>query len=244
MSDKRQELVQLFREASLVGAGYSEALANRALVLLAKPGRTLRVVVESPYGSDDPAEVKANEHYLDDCLAYVLEQGAAPYASHGLYTRPGVLDDRVPEERRRGIEAGFVWGAVADEVWVFLDRGVSRGMLYGIRRAVEAKQPIRYVHFVPHERIDGEVEAGERTTTLLSWLAKLEAEEARYPNPGEVWHNSNGRKVVVPKSPERLERMRDELLDDPAAWSFVCDKPHDDGDFSYTCGSGYCRCCS
>ena len=25
---------------------------------------------------------------------------------------------------------------------------------------------------------------------------------------------------------------------------FVCSKPHEDGDFSYLCGSNYCKCCS
>ena len=27
-------------------------------------------------------------------------------------------------------------------------------------------------------------------------------------------------------------------------WEFVCERPHDDGDFSYICGFDYCRCMS
>jgi len=29
---------------------------------------------------------------------------------------------------------------------------------------------------------------------------------------------------------------------DESRFKFVCDKPHDDGDFSYTCSSSFCRC--
>jgi hypothetical protein len=60
----------------------------------------------------------------------------APIASHLLYTQEGVLDDGVPEERELGIQAGLAWGFGAKRTVVYTDLGVSRGMRYGIKRAL------------------------------------------------------------------------------------------------------------
>jgi hypothetical protein len=89
-----------------------------------------RVVIESPCGSEDPAIVERNLTYLRRALADCLRRGESPYASHGLYTQPGVLDDNDPEERARGIEAGFEW--VGEYVVVYEDYGISPGMTAGI----------------------------------------------------------------------------------------------------------------
>ena len=48
-----------------------------------------------------------------------------------------------------------------------------------------------------------------------------------------VFNTAQNRKYIV-----REER---EIKDDE---SFICEKPHQDGDFSYLCGSDYCKCCS
>ena len=64
-----------------------------------------------------------------------LLRGEAPFASHGLYTQPGVLRDEVPEERTHGIEAGFAWREVAHKTVFYVDRGWSRGMEYGYQHA-------------------------------------------------------------------------------------------------------------
>lgn len=69
-----------------------------------------RVVVESPYGSDDPKIIERNIRYARACLHDCLLRGEALYASHLLYTQDGVLRDEVPEERTLGMEAGFAWG--------------------------------------------------------------------------------------------------------------------------------------
>lgn len=90
-----------------------------------------RVVIESPYAGD----VEANVEYAKRCVRDVLARGHSPYASHLFFTQPGLLDDAVPEERQLGIEAGFAWGEVADEVAFYVDRGVSRGMRLGYQAA-------------------------------------------------------------------------------------------------------------
>ena len=97
-----------------------------------------RVIVESPYAGN----VGLNVSYLRACMADCIRRGEAPYASHGLYTQPGVLRDGVPEERKLGIEAGFAWRSVAEATIVYIDLGVTVGMEYGIGHALEAGRPV------------------------------------------------------------------------------------------------------
>lgn len=63
------------------------------------------VVLESPYSGRDLAEVDRNIRYARACMADCIRRGEAPYASHLLFTQPGILRDEVPEERKLGIAA-------------------------------------------------------------------------------------------------------------------------------------------
>lgn len=103
-------------------------------------------MIESPYAGD----VAENERYLRACMRDSLLRGEAPYASHGLYTQPGVLDDLVPAEREQGIQAGFAWRQVAELTAVYLDRGISKGMQCGIEDALNRGCPVEY------RRLNGE----------------------------------------------------------------------------------------
>lgn len=103
-----------------------------------------RVILESPYGSDDPEIVGRNIRYARACVRDCVLRGDSPSASHLLFTQEGILDDNVPEERALGIEAGLVWGSVAEVTVVYEDLGISRGMSHGIARAKEEKRPIEY----------------------------------------------------------------------------------------------------
>jgi hypothetical protein len=99
-----------------------------------------RVILESPYAGD----IAANEAYARRALRDCLLRGEAPIASHLLYTQPGVLDDLQPDERSLGIEAGLIWGELADATVVYTDRGISNGMRLGIERAVRSGRPVEY----------------------------------------------------------------------------------------------------
>lgn len=97
-----------------------------------------RVTIESPFAGD----IEANLEYARACLRDSLERGEAPFASHLLYTQ--VLDDGDSVLRKRGMEAGFAYSAVADAIVVYVDRGVSPGMNEGIERARAFGVPVEF----------------------------------------------------------------------------------------------------
>lgn len=96
------------------------------------------VIIESPLSGD----VERNTKYARECLLDSLKRGEAPLASHLLYTQ--VLDDTIPEERERGMYAGFAWGAKADLIAVYTDYGISKGMALGLERSGALGLPVEY----------------------------------------------------------------------------------------------------
>jgi hypothetical protein len=106
------------------------------------------VVVESPYAGKTDAEIEANVAYARRCLKDCLDRGEAPIASHLLYTQPGVLRDSDPEQRKLGIAAGLAWAKNADAMVIYLDRGVSQGMINAVTYAATHEL------IVEHRRLD------------------------------------------------------------------------------------------
>lgn len=100
----------------------------------------LPVILESPFAGD----VDRNLAYLRAAMRDCLLRGEAPFASHGLYTQPGVLDDTIPAEREHGIQAGFAWRSVAAKTVFYIDLGWSRGMLYGKEHAARLGHAVEF----------------------------------------------------------------------------------------------------
>lgn len=96
------------------------------------------VIIESPYAG----EVEANVAYARACMLDCLRRGEAPLASHLLYTQ--MLDDLLPDERMLGIDAGLAWALRAEATVVYVDRGLSQGMQYGIAHAERHGRPVEY----------------------------------------------------------------------------------------------------
>ena len=86
-----------------------------------------RVIIESPYAG----EIGRNLLYVRECMRDSLMRGEAPFASHALYTQEGILRDAVPEERSKGIEAGFAWRVPGVLTVFYVDLGWSNGMNAG-----------------------------------------------------------------------------------------------------------------
>lgn len=98
------------------------------------------VLLESPYSGD----VEGNLAYARAAAADCLRRGEAPFASHLIYTQPGVLDDAILAERSLGIVAGLAWGRAAAATVVYTDLGTSPGMSIGIDRARREGRPVEF----------------------------------------------------------------------------------------------------
>lgn len=105
----------------------------------AADGRPL-VIIESPFRGDPVI----NPRYLARAIRDSIDRGEAPFASHGLYTMPGVLDDAVQAERELGMAVGHEVMRYAALVAVYIDRGITPGMVSGIERASALGRRIEY----------------------------------------------------------------------------------------------------
>lgn len=101
------------------------------------------VIVESPYRGN-VFQRWLNRRYARRCIRDCLLRGESPYASHLLYTQPGVLRDHVAEERKLGMNAGWEWMLKAHAVVIYEDRGISGGMHSAIQLAKTFGVPVEY----------------------------------------------------------------------------------------------------
>ncbi|WP_186293232.1 hypothetical protein [Brevibacterium aurantiacum] len=112
------------------------------------------MVLESPFAGD----TTTNLAYARAAMHDSLMRGEAPFASHMLYTQPGVLDDSNEYERGVGIEANLEWMAGAQGVALYIDRGITPGMSLGIKGRHSGRtrrrrtQPSRLVRPRSHRR--------------------------------------------------------------------------------------------
>lgn len=102
------------------------------------------VIIESPFAMGNGFTVEQNITYARACVRHSLMQGEAPFASHLLYTQPGILDDLKENDRMLGMRAGFRWGRGAELVAVYKDHGISGGIREGIIKAHERGIPVEY----------------------------------------------------------------------------------------------------
>lgn len=137
-------------------------------------------IIESPYacrgpdGAVDQVGIEINVEYARACMRDSLLRGEAPYASHLLYTQPGVLKDEVPGDRELGITSGFEFKRVADIVAVYTDLGISAGMQRAIdkERDDEFAQPHRVTSKLQMRRLP----TGAMATLITRWAGVYERE--------------------------------------------------------------------
>lgn len=90
-----------------------------------------KVIIESPYAGDTEKNIK----YARMCLKHSLDKGESPLASHLLYTQKDVLDDNVLEDRKKGINAGLAWIECCDLHVIYIDLGISDGMMQAMDKS-------------------------------------------------------------------------------------------------------------
>lgn len=162
---------------------------------------TQRVIVESPFGAPTPEGVERNLRYLRACMRDCLDRNEAPFASHGLYTQPGVLDDWNPAEREKGILSGFAWRAVAHKTVVYVDLGISGGMRASIANAQRAAQHSSWEHPTEFRFLGGEwsqFAAVEEIKRLINELAPPSVDRPQTISFGDL---PQPPPMITPRSP-------------------------------------------
>lgn len=114
--------------------------------------KKLLVIIESPFAARNGRTVDDNIAYARDCVRDSLNRGESPVAFHLLHTQPGILDDQNPEQRALGISASLEWYRKADRCAVYVDHGISGGMLKGMNAAVSAGVRVERRSLVEPER--------------------------------------------------------------------------------------------
>lgn len=105
------------------------------------------VIIESPCKAGTREEVEANRQYAIRCVLHALKRGEAPYASHLFFAQPGLLNDEDATERALGMHAGFAWMALCHRTAVYVDRGISGGMIEGLQRRISNAKGCGMVEF-------------------------------------------------------------------------------------------------
>lgn len=122
-------------------------------------------IIESPYAPRPNSSTVDHIRYIRRCVLDSIERGEAPFAGHLLYTQ--VLDDRVPEQRKQGLQLASFWLEAAAQyqpkqspyasiilagdrppysalVAVYTDYGLSSGMKAGISHAANLGLQIEF----------------------------------------------------------------------------------------------------
>lgn len=116
------------------------------------------VLIESPF-SGTSEEMLRNRNYLWKCLTWCYTNNKAPIALHALY--PYLPDGKLHSDdeevktdnkvslpgREYALGCNRVWRNLAEEVWFFIDHGVSSGMKQAIKECVIDKKKVVIAYF-------------------------------------------------------------------------------------------------
>lgn len=97
-------------------------------------------IIESPFAGD----IEGNITYARACVKDSILRNEVPFASHLIYTQPGILDDSDPKQRLLGVTTGHMLYYTARLCAVYTDLGISQGMKDGILVAQSLNVPIEY----------------------------------------------------------------------------------------------------
>ena len=96
------------------------------------------VYICSPYSGD----VAKNKKIASEMCYQAARAGHIPVAPHLLLT--DYLDDNDPTQRAAGTMAGITLLKRCDEMWVYPDHGISKGMAMELEIAKKERVPIIY----------------------------------------------------------------------------------------------------
>ena len=109
-----------------------------------RPGAVPLVIVESPFSNLNQLFHENNIAYARAAVRDSINRGEAPIAFHLLYPQDGILDDKDPVDRARGLTVSQCWYTVASKVVVYEDMGYSQGMVMGLQWAGYLGLPVEF----------------------------------------------------------------------------------------------------
>ena len=122
----------------------------------------IKVVIESPLAGD----FEKNVRYALWCAYHCYLRGESAFASHLFF--PQFLDDRKPDAREYGIEAGYDWASDGDIFAFYLDLSWSVGM----ERAKQRWEGRKIEHRMLPKELLAKFEAGEYPPGTLFHMAQ------------------------------------------------------------------------
>lgn len=102
----------------------------------------VRVSVESPFFHLEEAMQNKYIAYARKAMADCIQRGEVPFASHLIYTQPGILDDNVRAERERGFYCRGAMVMACHRLAVYTDFGISKGMQHALDVAAQTNMPV------------------------------------------------------------------------------------------------------
>lgn len=132
---------------------------------LSKENNPECIIFESPFAGD----INENTEYASRCIRELLMyHNKAPMASHLIYTR--FLNDFDAKERQLGIDSGLLFGQHASETIIAVDRGLSKGMEYGIINAINAGRKLTFFSLTSNKTIQKELSEINSLEDIKSWI--------------------------------------------------------------------------
>ena len=161
----------------------------------------IRCIVESPFAGD----IDRNVEYAAEAISSLVLGGKyAPMASHLLYTR--MLDDDNKDERMLGIDAGLNYGAKAEETIIFVDRGLSTGMKYGVINAEKANRKYSFATLSKDPNIINQVSKITSLSELEQWCEVMKIENSEiFEKNGFLVELELGKENPIVTKPEKIE---------------------------------------
>lgn len=194
------------------------------MAITPKPEVTF-TIVESPFApftKNDPeraaVESARNIAYLDACLADCFARGEVPFASHAIYTRKDhgfkVLDDTIPAERKKGMQAGFdIATALAEYARIVMKEDLLIPASFSKVKFIRA---FYYDRSWTSGMADGMYDAGDRDQTIDKrtiekvgpvgyWSRENDQYWALGPNGLYMWKKAEDDALVTPSTPYTLK---------------------------------------
>tara|TARA_B100000700_G_scaffold230615_1_gene255047 strand:- start:17428 stop:18477 length:1050 start_codon:yes stop_codon:yes gene_type:complete len=133
-----------------------------------------RIILESPFAGNEFQQRFENVQYAKALIHKLAHDGYAPSASHLLYTQ--MLDDNQKSHRDLGINRGLDYAHNKDSI-IGIDKGISGGMEYGIKRAIDEGRSYNFFTLSDNPEIQQEVSIIRDLDDAKEFLAQKKSQQ-------------------------------------------------------------------